>query len=158
MKNGGLGRHLAYHLLNNPDTITMYLKLQTGVEIIYMASVTFPKIAILLFFLRIFVDRVVRALVWVLVIVMVMFFIAGLILALALCRPYAFKWDKTIHGTCGDIMAGYRWVSIPSIVTDFFILVIPIPVIWKLQMNRGKKIGVILTFMVGGLYVIPKEL
>jgi hypothetical protein len=148
---GGLGRHFAYYILNDPQTIKRYLKLQTGVELIYMASITFPKIALLTLYLRIFVDRVARALTWIMIGVLVMFFISGLGLGLGLCRPYAFKWDKTINGTCGDIMAGYRWMSIPSITTDVFILLIPIPTIWKLQLSKLKKIGVLFTFLVGGL-------
>ncbi|KAF2439273.1 hypothetical protein P171DRAFT_422933 [Karstenula rhodostoma CBS 690.94] len=133
--------------------VTRYLQLQTGVEIIYMASITFPKIALVTLYLRIFLGRITRALAWIIIGVLVMFFISGLILALALCRPYAFKWNKTINGTCGDILAGYRWISIPSIITDVFILIIPIPTIWKLQLNKLKKTGIFITFLVGGLGV-----
>jgi hypothetical protein len=32
--------------------------------------------------------------------ILIIFFISGLILGLALCRPYASKWDKT----CGEII------------------------------------------------------
>ena len=107
--------------------------------------------AILTLYLKIFIGRVTRGLTWMMGVILAMFFFSGLILALALCRPYAFKWDKTIHGTCGDIMAGYRWISIPSLITDFFILVIPIPTIWKLQMNKYKKFGLFVTFLTGSL-------
>jgi hypothetical protein len=103
---GGLGRHIAYHLLNDPNTFVNFLKLQTGVEIIYMASITLPKIAILMLYLKIFVDRKARFLAWVMLVILVMFFFGGLLLATLLCRPYAFKWDKTIDGKCGNIMAG----------------------------------------------------
>jgi hypothetical protein len=80
-----------------------------------------------------------------------MFFASGLILTLTLCRPYAFKNPKTIDGTCGDVLAGYCWISIPSIIIDVFILTTPIPMIWKLQLNKLKKTGVFLTFLVGSL-------
>lgn len=83
--------------------------------------------------------------------ILVIFFLSGLILAVALCKPYAFKWDKTINGSCGDIMAGYQWIRIPSIITDFFILIIPIPTLWKLQMDKYKKLGVFVSFLTGGL-------
>ncbi|CAG8982843.1 hypothetical protein HYALB_00006653 [Hymenoscyphus albidus] len=104
---GGVGRHFSFWLLNDPPTIVTYLKLQTAVEIIYMASVTFPKIAILTLYLRIFTDRLARALTWVMGAILALFFLGGLVLALAMCQPYRYKWDKTINGHCGDILAGY---------------------------------------------------
>lgn len=142
---------MAYFLLHDPATIITYLKLQTGIEIIYMGSITFPKLIIVTLYLKIFTDRISRAITWVMGLILVLFFFGGLGLALGLCQPYAFKWDKTINGHCGNILAGYQWVSIPSIITDVFILILPIPTIWRLQMNQYRKAGLTLTFMTGGL-------
>lgn len=36
-----------------------------------------------------------------------------------------------------------------NVFTDFLILVLPIPVLWKLQQPRGKKIGILAIFMSG---------
>ncbi|KUJ07887.1 uncharacterized protein LY89DRAFT_789535 [Mollisia scopiformis] len=151
VKIGGVGRHVAFWESTDPDTFTKFLQLQTGIEIIYMASITAPKIAILTLYLKIFTDRLARQLTWIMGVILVMFLLSGLVLALALCKPYEYKWNKTIHGKCGDIMAGYRWISIPSIITDFFILIIPIPTIWKLRVDTYKKVGVLITFLTGSL-------
>ncbi len=153
----GVGRHFAYLIQYDPSAMKTFLRLGSGQEIIYMFSIVFPKIAILTLYLRVLNDRLARALTWATIATLLLFFLAGVTVSFSICRPYAFKWDKTINGYCGDIMAGYRAVSIPSIVTDLLILIIPIPPIWRLQLNRGKKTGVFLTFLIGSLYVFSIE-
>ena len=39
--------------------------------------------------------------------------------------------------------------SVAGVAIDFFIFCLPIPVIWKLQLPLGKKIGVSAVFMIG---------
>ena len=148
---GGLGRHRAYHILNSPDTEKKFLQLQSATELIYMVCVTFPKIAFLTLYLRIFTDRLVRALSWVIIAALLLFFVTGIVVSFTVCRPYAYRWNNTIHGSCGNVIAYYRWASFPSIITDVFILIIPIPSIWKMHLAKSKKIGVLVTFMVGSL-------
>ncbi len=43
--------------------------------------------------------------------------------------------------------------TIPNLITDFAILVFPMPIIWTLQMQLAKKLGLIMVFLVGFLYV-----
>ena len=43
-------------------------------------------------------------------------------------------------------------ISIPNIVTDVIILLLPLPVIWKLQLHFKKKIAVSAIFSLGILY------
>ena len=41
--------------------------------------------------------------------------------------------------------------SIAGVTIDFFILCLPIPIVWKLQLSLRKKIGVLTVFMTGFL-------
>ena len=43
--------------------------------------------------------------------------------------------------------------AIPNLITDFAILVAPMPTIWTLQMRLTKKLGLAFVFLVGYLYV-----
>jgi len=51
-----------------------------------------------------------------------------------MCRPLAYHWDKSIPGgKCGNIMVGYKYFTIPNLLTDIIMLILPLPAIYKLQ-------------------------
>lgn len=146
-------RHTADWLINDPWAVVQTLKLQTAIEFLYMAGVTFPKVAILALYLRIFVERKVCIITWLVIGVVLSHWVAsGVITVSVICQPFAFKWDKTIpNGHCGDLFATYTYVSIPNILTDLAIAILPISTLYHLQMSRMRKIGVSLTFLAGSL-------
>ena len=48
-----------------------------------------------------------------------------------ICQRFAFKWDKAIPGGhCADLIAAYKYISIPNIVTDCAIVVLPFSTLW----------------------------
>lgn len=48
-------------------------------------------------------------------------------------------------------MLFYKTYSIPSLVTDVVMLVLPWPILLRLQMRTAEKIGLILTFLAASL-------
>ena len=75
----------------------------------------------------------------------------GTVLDVALdCRPFAYNWDKTIPGgTCVDFLAGWLVPCIVNLVTDIIVAILPLPIIWSLQMRPLRKITVSLIFSMG---------
>ena len=69
------------------------------------------------------------------------------------CIPVAKFWDTSIGGFCFSKKA--LWFSNASvhILTDVAIFVIPIPVLRSLRLPLKQRIGVILIFALGSLYV-----
>ena len=151
---GRTGHHVAYLLVDEPEAVVRYLKIQTSAEFVYLAGVTAPKVCILLLYLRIFgVQNAVRIGSWIsMAIVLANWVSTGVIAWGTICKPLAFKWDKTIPGgSCADLMASYKYVSIPNILTDLSILLLPLPTLYKLQMSRVRKVGLLVTFVMGSL-------
>lgn len=144
---------MVYWLINDQSVIVPFLKIETAGEFVYMAAVTFPKVSILVLYLRIFIERKTRIITWVVIgVVMCHWVASGIIAALVTCQPFAFKWDKTIpDGHCANLLAAYAYVSIPNILTDLAIAILPISTIYNLQMSRIRKVGVSLTFLAGSL-------
>ncbi|KAF2176653.1 hypothetical protein K469DRAFT_606539 [Zopfia rhizophila CBS 207.26] len=68
------------------------------------------------------------------------------IFQLTQCKPIAFNWDKTIPGgNCLDqkYLTGISFsMSAVNITTDWACALLPIPLLWNVQMNRRKKISV----------------
>ena len=68
-----------------------------------------------------------------------------------ICTPVRANWDPNVHGHCVNEHTLTEAVRIPWVVTDFAVLVAPIPMVWGLQLPRGEKIGLYALFFTGGL-------
>lgn len=68
------------------------------------------------------------------------------------CKPVQFFWDRTIqNGHCVNENALAYGISGANIVTDIFVLLSPIPWLWKLQMPMARKLAIIGMFLLGSL-------
>ncbi|KUJ19545.1 uncharacterized protein LY89DRAFT_780467 [Mollisia scopiformis] len=153
---GGFGRHI-YTL--HPSTIMWALKLQVALGYINPVAITLPKLAILGLYLRIFTIKAYRYLAYGIAAVLIANWIATLVSVSLICRPFAYQWDKSIPGgTCLQYQWMYTWFSIPNLVTDVAILVLPLPIIWNLQMSLNKKIGITITLITGSFGIVTAAL
>ncbi|KAI0828072.1 hypothetical protein F5Y06DRAFT_302371 [Hypoxylon sp. FL0890] len=121
----------------------------------YLFSIAFIKIAILLEWIRIFVPRGTRNLIFwashLLIWINVATCIVNVIIYNIACTPHEYLWNKLIDGTCSRIDTGKDSISMSAcnLITDVLIFLIPQKAIWNLQMSTKKKAGVSLTFAVG---------
>lgn len=77
--------------------------------------------------------------------------IAGLLLFG--CQPIRAAFDPYAlrTGVCIDFLAQYISIAGANIVSDVLLFTIPIPMIVRLKMPLGQKIGVVLMFGVGSM-------
>ena len=76
-------------------------------------------------------------------------FVATLTGQLRICTPIEINWDKAIDGSCGDISAFLLSTAVINAVLDLLIVLLPLPVVWKLQMATQKKAAITATFGLG---------
>ena len=69
------------------------------------------------------------------------------------CRPLARSWNIEIPGHCGNEPLLIMIASMFSFLTDLAIYIMPMPVIWRLQLALRRKVELTLVFAVGGLYL-----
>jgi hypothetical protein len=83
--------------------------------------------------------------------VVVAYWIAFTLGTLFQCSPVAFNWDRTIPGgRCLEPKTGFMVSGSINVVIDVILVVMPMPVVWKMQHVRmSKKIGVIGIFSLG---------
>ena len=81
---------------------------------------------------------------------MILFTIIAAIEIIQQCRPLAALWNKNIRGaTCNNGMAVGVSFGVLGIVFDFLILLLPIYPVMQLQMELGKRLGLIMMFAAG---------
>lgn len=85
-------------------------------------------------------------------VIILLWCIAVLAVTIFNCHPIRFFWDKSIPGgRCLDGKIQTWCLAATSISTDIVLWIVPIPWLWGLHMNWPKKIGLMLTFALGGL-------
>jgi len=151
----GVGRHIQYVQMHEPQKLVPALKIKYAIAVLYISSFTFPKLSILYLYLEVFsASRRMRFFTYLLIGVVVATWISETLTSLLQCIPIAAVWDKTIHGQCVDRIKMFQYYSIPNIVTDVAMMVLPIPTIWTLNMTKRIKIAVTFTFLLGSVGLI----
>lgn len=142
---GGTGRHIA-----DVDTPHLVLKLILPFEALYGLTLMLVKLSVLRFYGRIFApSRWFTWAVWVTAAAVVCWMVSVVLETFLLCRPLAYNWDASVDGVCGNRNAVFVIAGITNMVTDFMVLIVPIPCILKLQMPVGQRIGLLLVFGMG---------
>ncbi|KAF2634696.1 hypothetical protein P280DRAFT_494128 [Massarina eburnea CBS 473.64] len=134
---GGVG----YHVAAVPGTtFQTWLQLSKVLEFTYTPAVMFAKLATLFLYHQVFEVTGYRR---VIIGIGVIIILQGVTQAVDIN-----------DGTCGDVMLFYKTYSIPSLVTDVAMLVLPWPILLKMRIPTSDKIGLILTFLAASLGII----
>ena len=143
---------MAYLEETHPAIVFLWGKYLVAISILYFGSVNLPKVAILALYYRLFPNKHMRQAVRLTIAILVALTIATVTTGLSSCRPFAANWNPQLPGAhCIDKEAFFRYGSIPNILTDIVILVIPVRTVWNLHTSTRLRIGLTVTFMVGGL-------
>ncbi|KAJ5722686.1 hypothetical protein N7488_000721 [Penicillium malachiteum] len=159
VKHGGIGYHLQYVEKTPEKLVTLEKGLYANEILDFPFTITPAKISILLFYVRIFDVPHFRILAWVVGAIVLGHGIGVLFAAIFQCSPIAYTWDTTIvGGSCFDQEAFYRYVSPPNILTDVFLLIMPLPFVWKLHTQLRQKIALTCIFLLGSLGTVASIL
>ena len=67
--------------------------------------------------------------------------------------PLAANWDRTIPGAkCGNMRAVFISVGTINLILDVGVIILPMPVLWNLQLALRKKLGLTAIFGIGAMY------
>ncbi|KAL8650373.1 MAG: hypothetical protein Q9210_003863 [Variospora velana] len=125
---------------------------------LYGPVVFLVKLALFLLFLHLFGHlRWLRWLVWLGILVTGCFYISVPIVVFTLCSPSkGNSWlGMSFKSKCRDGMQDYGVAQgVMNLVSDFYLLIVPIPAVLALHLPKKKKFGVIAIFMTGFLACI----
>lgn len=114
------------------------------------------KLSIMFFYLRVFVNKGLRIGVKIAMAVTLLWSAGNIIQVFVICRPFRSSWDITVPGVCGNRQGSFIAIGVFNVVTDFIILLLPIPTVWGLQMRKSAKVALTGVFCVGLLCVIQR--
>lgn len=138
----GVGRHVVAVAREEPSKLRVWAKLLVVIEFVYVTAFTLPKLTILGIYMRIFTTRPYRIAVYVLASIIIANMLTAIFMAFSVCQPFAYSWDKTIPGgRCVDLNKVSVWIPFPNILTDAAMLVLPLPLVWRLHITRNQKSG-----------------
>lgn len=126
-------------------------------EFLYGSVIPLTKLSIIFFYYRLFPVPFFRKVLYFVLFLVIGWWIAIIVVAIFQCRPYSYFWnqyvDPTATGKCINIESFFIGNGAASVVTDFIILMTPIPMVWRLQMPVMQRLSVLGIFFLGGLYV-----
>lgn len=151
MLQHGLGKHVEFV---EGEDLAIFAKLVYANYFTYDFALCFTKASALFFLQRVFVSNSngktwFRWAVWAAHAINVSWLVGIVFATVFMCDPIAKGWNPALPGTCGDTKALWVGSAIPSVVIDLIILLLPMPMIWGLQMNQVKKIAITIVFFLG---------
>ena len=82
-------------------------------------------------------------------------YITTILATLFQCTPFHYGWDRFYgkgRGHCVNLKAQSISTAVLSTLSDVSLLILPIPILWGLQMPWKRKLGLSCIFLLGGLY------
>jgi hypothetical protein len=110
----------------------------------YCLTMIASKISIGYFLLRITIRRVDVWIIYGVMLLTVLTGIAFFFITMFQCSPISFFWNKSQSGSCLDmnvIIAITYLYSVCSVICDFTFALLPIFIIWKLNINKRSKLA-----------------
>jgi hypothetical protein len=126
-------------------------------ELGYVSCTTFLKISIGFFLLRVCVKKFQKIIIWVVVSIVTAYSTYYFFIVIFQCRPISYFWnrfDRQYEGKCvsNNMVSGSTYAhSALSVWADWTLAVLPISLVWDLDMNTRTKISVALILALGAL-------
>ena len=122
---------------------------------IYSPLAMAVKLTLLMFFHQIFKpNKVIRWLTRIGMAVCTGFYVAIFFATVFLCDPVAKAYNPFVSGKCITATATPYASGVFNIISDLYILILPMPLVWTLQMSKTRKIRIMAVFSIGLLYGI----
>ncbi|PYH31614.1 uncharacterized protein BO87DRAFT_442259 [Aspergillus neoniger CBS 115656] len=134
--NGGVG-------------IPLTQAIASGLSITSVLKATCFRLAILDLYINTFPVQTFCIAAYVLEGIIVLYLIGSIATTLRLCRPLAYYWNPSLEGSCGNALTAELAAAVINMILDIIAVILPVPVIWKLQMATEKKVAVTATFGLG---------
>ncbi|KAI1097137.1 hypothetical protein F4804DRAFT_328510 [Jackrogersella minutella] len=149
----GLGLHV--QVVSSGD-VESFLKILWAVYFVFDTGTALSKSSALFFYARIFgvSNAKFKYALWVLHALNIIWLVIILFFVIFMCDPVESAWDIKGGGKCLNTGLIWQGSGISSLIIDVLILIMPLPMLWKLRMRTIQKMQVSAVFMCGYLVVV----
>lgn len=123
-------------------------------EFFYTVTIASIKFSVLLLYRRIFPNRRFRIVMWSLGAFITSYSLVLFFGIIFQCKPIRGAWDPTIDAKCIDLGVIIVVTSALNVFTDVSTLCLPLPLLWRLNLPKERKVQLTGIFLLGGLYVL----
>ncbi|KKY16133.1 putative integral membrane protein [Diplodia seriata] len=136
------------------ERYNLYNLLIMCASVLYAPTQGFAKLSLLLFYRRLAPFAWFQAAIYAVMFVVISYTLGIMFSLIFPCKPIASNWDITIEGTCINKTGIYIATAVINIATDIALLLLPIPILARLQIPRLEKAALIAMFGVGSMTCI----
>lgn len=116
----------------------------------YFPAMLAVKLCLLLGFHRIFkIDQRTRYLIWGAVIVNSILYTLFFLYGMLRCKPIRAAWDPKVDGKCVSHLWVTWFVGVFNVISDFYILILPMPIVLTMKMETMRRIRLVSIFGLG---------
>lgn len=120
-------------------------------SVLYAPTQGFAKLSLLLFYRRLAPFQWFQVAIYIVMFVVVAYTLGIMFSLIFPCKPIASNWDTTISGECINKTGIYIATAVINIATDLALLILPIPILARLQIPGLEKAALIAMFGVGSM-------
>ncbi|KAH7136826.1 hypothetical protein B0J13DRAFT_81558 [Dactylonectria estremocensis] len=142
----GMGIHAD---LVDMDDIVMMAKWLVVAEVLYAFNLGWTKLSLLLMYYRIFRVPYFKRMAWIVGTFVMCWVVTITFLFVFICIPVEKLWYPELPGHCINQVGTWIANAASTIFTDFVILLLPLRPIWKLQLSKSEKTGLMVAFGLG---------
>lgn len=149
----GMGRHVE---VVSPDNLTLFAKLLWTEYFVFDTGTSVAKASALFFYSRLFTQAHTRFRYCIYAVhALNALWLVGIIFSVIFeCTPIEKVWNSSLPGRCDNSRTLWLGSGIPSLILDVFILVLPVPMLLRLQMSPSRKLLAVGVIILGYLVVV----
>jgi len=147
----GLGKHASTLSTHEVERLSLYLYISICT---YCASLGLTKLAILMQYRRVFQTPRFQIVNWVFIAIIIGFTLGTVGGAIFICTPVEKFWKTELEGHCINKSASWLANAVMNIVTDLMIIILPMPVIRRLQLKPTQKYFLMGIFAFGAVVCV----
>lgn len=143
--------------IHRQSLIRTYVQLTLILSSTYGPSIWLVKLAIFVLYLEVFgLLRWLRHLVFAGIFITGVFYITAMVIYIALCAPrnghsQASYFNALASPRCSQALSLTTGVGVFNVVSDLYLILIPLPAVWSLQLPLRRKIGLAAMFLTGSM-------
>lgn len=126
--------------------------------VLWVTAVTTIRAAIIFLYIQIFPTRSFLFACYAVLAMNILFGASAVIADCLICRPITYRWGPSmVGGSCGNQRSLDMFIAIMNSLQDVVVVILPMPIVWGLQIARSKKADLSCIFGIGIMYASQSE-